>query len=449
MVGRVFMGRYEVLRLLGEGGMGRVYLARQLDLGRQVVVKVMHDHIAADPVFRDRFRREMQLMAHFSHPYAVALYDATLDDPQGPCIIMEYIRGVTLDTLLSRNGRLTPMRVGRLLGQLCEVLQAAHSTGIIHRDLKPANLMVVDPDTPYEILKVMDFGLAKPLVHDPAAGFPLTNGDFTVGTPGYMCPEQARGEEMDHRGDLYSVGAILFELLAGRLPFAGTSTMDVLLAHATEEPPCFADVGAREFVSPSIEAVVLSCLAKTADARPGSARELAERYEQALFEQEIGVSGGTGAAPTLGYNGGNASVTTTSRLVDEPLAVVHHLEAWMPERVAAYKLRGFVTEVGGELMLSAPGRICVRLGGKGCIYEAPRDGSFSWFGLARRVNYIEMELKLHRPDPQRDNLQITVILRPGSRNVTNDERWRGRCAQIFCDLRGHLMAQNGATASSG
>jgi serine/threonine-protein kinase len=335
------------------------------------------------------------------------------------------------------------MRVGRLLGQLCEVLQAAHSTGIIHRDLKPANLMVVDPDTPYEILKVMDFGLAKPLIHDPEAGFPLTNGDFTVGTPGYMCPEQARGEEMDHRGDLYSVGAILFELLAGRLPFSGASTMDVLLAHATEEPPRFAEVGAQEFVSPSVEAVVLACLAKNAADRPASARELAERYEQALFEE---MGGGPGSAAEVPPGGNGSPLPVGGRLPDDPLAVVHFLEAWMPERVAAYKLRGFVNEVGGELVLSAPGRICVRLGGKGCVYEAPRDSSFHWFGLARRANHIDMELKLHRPDPQRDNLFITVILRPGSRNISNDENWRSRCAQIFCDLRGHLMAQNGVTA---
>src|ERR1700731_4233259 len=228
MVGRVFLGRYETIRLLGEGGMGRVYLARQLDLGRQVVVKVMHDQIASDPKFCERFQREMLMMARFQHPYAVTLYDASLNDPQGPCIVMEYIKGMTLDVLLQRNTRLSPVRVGRLLGQICEVLQAAHSEGIIHRDLKPANLMVVDPDTPYEIIKVMDFGLAKPMVHDPEADFPLTSGDFTVGTPGYMCPEQARGEEMDHRGDLYSVGAILFELLAGKLPFSGESTMNVL-----------------------------------------------------------------------------------------------------------------------------------------------------------------------------------------------------------------------------
>src|SRR3954451_18562973 len=157
MQGRVFLGRYEALRLLGEGGMGRVYLARQLDLGRQVVVKVMHDHLASDPKFSERFQRETLLMARFQHPFAVTLYDASLNDPQGPCIVMEYIRGVTLDTLIRANARLEPVRISRLLGMLCEVLQAAHNEGIVHRDLKPANLMIVDPGTAYELLKVMDF----------------------------------------------------------------------------------------------------------------------------------------------------------------------------------------------------------------------------------------------------------------------------------------------------
>src|SRR5207244_12812095 len=186
MVGRVFMGRYEVLRLLGEGGMGRVYLARQLDLGRQVVVKVMHDQVAADPHFRERFQRETLLMARFQHPYAVTLYDASLNDPQGPCIIMEYVRGVTLDKLLQDNGRLHPARVGRLLDQLCEVLQAAHNEGIIHRDIKPPNIMITDVDTAVEKIKVLDFGLAK-LVDDASlAPFNVTPQDFFVGTPSYI-----------------------------------------------------------------------------------------------------------------------------------------------------------------------------------------------------------------------------------------------------------------------
>src|SRR5580700_2586531 len=108
MIGRVFLGRYEAVRLLGEGGMGKVYLARQLDLGRQVVVKIMHDHIAQEEKFRDRFARETLLMARFQHPYAVTLYDASLNDPQGPCIVMEYIKGVTLDALIANNKRLDP-----------------------------------------------------------------------------------------------------------------------------------------------------------------------------------------------------------------------------------------------------------------------------------------------------------------------------------------------------
>src|SRR5262249_55548985 len=112
MVGRIFLSRYQVTRLLGEGGTGQVYLGRRLDLGRQVVIKVMHDHVASDPKFRDRFERETLLMARFQHPYAVTLYDASLEDPDGPCIVMEYIKGVSLDDLLIRNKRLTPQRVG-------------------------------------------------------------------------------------------------------------------------------------------------------------------------------------------------------------------------------------------------------------------------------------------------------------------------------------------------
>ena len=236
MLGRVFMGRYETIRLLGEGGMGRVYLARQQDLGRQVVVKVMHDHIAADPKFRERFARETLLMARFRSPLCRHPLRCLAQRSQGPCIVMEYIRGITLDALLAKQ-RPADRAAGRPAA-LSAVRGAAGGPrqGIIHRDLKPANIMIVDPDTPYEMLKVMDFGLAKLVAPDQTPTITVTNAEFAVGTPGYMCPEQARGEDMDHRGDLYSVGVILFELLTGRLPFAGSSTMDMLLAHATEEP---------------------------------------------------------------------------------------------------------------------------------------------------------------------------------------------------------------------
>jgi serine/threonine-protein kinase len=450
MVGRIFLGRYEAIRLLGEGGMGRVYLARQLDLGRQVVVKVMHDHVAQDPLFRERFQRETLLMARFQHHYAVTLYDASLNDPQGPCIVMEYIRGITLDTLLQRNGRLSPTRVGRLVGQLCEVLQAAHTEGIVHRDLKPANLMVVDPDTPYEIVKVMDFGLAKLL--DPAAnvGRAATGAEFAVGTPGYMCPEQARGEEMDHRGDLYSVGVILYELLSGRLPFAGRCTMDVLLAHATEAPPSFADLGVGDWVPPGIEAVVQACLAKNPNDRPSNARDLSERYEVALAEShgthDSGVRSGVTPVSKNGRNGEAAAApaavaTPVPVPAYDPNTMVHHLEAWMPERIASWKLRGFVQDVGGEILECVPGRIRVRVGGRGSAYDS--GSSFSWLGIGRRSGPIDVELQLQRADANRESqLRITVMLRPLNGSALDGD-WRERCTQVYCDLRAYLMGQSG------
>jgi serine/threonine-protein kinase len=480
MLGRVFMGRYETIRLLGEGGMGRVYLARQVDLGRQVVVKVMHDHIAADPKFCERFARETLLMARFQHPYAVTLYDASLNDPQGPCIVMEYIRGVSLDQLLQKNGRLTPARVGRLLYQLCEVLQAAHGLGIIHRDLKPANLMIVDPDTPYELLKVMDFGLAKPLTPDQFSRITQSHTEFAVGTPGYMCPEQARGEEMDGRGDLYSVGVILYELLTGRQPFAGRSTMDLLLAHVTEEPPPFSFMAAEVEVPPGIEDVVQKCLAKSPDDRPRSARELAELYEQALTVEPTSApqsvvspsSRRTWTVETAAHDEETNAPPTRSPVEprapqadrtlpvpilpavpeegppEDPLAVMHRLEAWMPESIAAYKLRGFVHDVGGEILESVPGRIHVRVGGKGSVYSAPRQG-LARLGLGWRSTFIDMELRLDRADAGRDNqLRITVLFRSPGTDLNASLAWRNICTQIFCDLRGYLMGQTGAVSTA-
>jgi serine/threonine-protein kinase len=277
-----------------------------------------------------------------------------------------------------------------------------------------------------------------------------------------MCPEQARGEEMDGRGDLYSVGIILYELLTGKLPFAGQATMDVLLAHATEPPPSFDDVGGPG-VPPAIEAVVMKCLAKDPNQRPRHARELAELFEEALG-RDLGItpsplSGGpnptpVGTAPpspprvALSAQTNTPPATAVSPVADA-MAVVHHLEAWMPEKIAAYKLRGFVNDVGGEVVESVPGKIQVRLGGRGSVYAVPRAaGTFSWLGLGRRAGAIDVELRLHRTDPQRENqLHIAVIFRSTGTDLNADLAWRKLCTQIFCDLRGYLMGQTGAAGT--
>jgi serine/threonine protein kinase len=433
MVGRVFLGRYEPIRLLGEGGMGRVYLAKQSDLGRQVVVKVMHDHIAADPKFRERFQRETLLMARFQHPNVVALYDASLDDPQGPCIVMEYIKGISLDTLLQRNGKLNPARVTRLLFQLCEALQAAHLKGIVHRDLKPSNLMVVDPDTPYETIKVMDFGLAK--LVDDEGGMAMyhkaqeTGTDFAVGTPGYISPEQVRGEGISYRSDIYSVGVILYELLAGQLPFHRDETMDVLLAHATEKPPTFAEIGAGDSVPLAVERVVMNCLEKDPILRPASARDLAQSFEAAIFEEDPSA---TGDAPMHDTQADIIATPPPPKITD-PNTIVYQMEAWMPDTLASYKLRGFVQDMDGEVLASQPGMIKVRM----------EDVTTSTWGLFKKRGLVDMELQMERTNPAQPNfLHITVVMTSPDKRALLSQSWRERCNQIFVELRGYLAGNS-------
>jgi eukaryotic-like serine/threonine-protein kinase len=444
MIGRVFLGRYEAVRLLGEGGMGKVYLARQLDLGRQVVIKVMHDHIMQEEKFRERFARETLLMARFQHPYAVTLYDASLNDPSGPCIVMEYVRGINLEVMLQRNGRFTPGRVGRLIGQLCEVLHEAHNEGMIHRDLKPSNLMVVDHETPREKIKVMDFGLAKLLIESSTIkNVTESNFDFAVGTPGYICPEQVRGESVDHRGDLYSVGVIMYEMLTGRMPFIGPTCMDLMLAHATEKPPSFSQLDLD--IPEAVEQVVMSTLSKDPKDRPQSARELMEHYETALSIGEMGL-------PDSAATAAETDTPLSPIMPVDPTTMTFQMEAWMPESIAVMKLRGYAHDMGGEVVDSVPGKIRLTIGGAGGnkVVRQPLM-SLSWFGFGRRsaTAPIALELNLHQIDPLKTNrLFLQVVFRPNSIGQLNDPVWRERCTGLFIELRAYLMGTSEAIAMS-
>ncbi len=372
---------------------------------------------------------------------------------------MEYIRGITLEALMRRNGRMTPARASRLLGQLCEALHAAHAEGIIHRDLKPANLMVVDPDTPYEKVKVMDFGLAK-LVENSAGHSMLqraseTGVDFAVGTPGYISPEQVRGETVDCRCDVYSVGVMLYELLTGKLPFVRAETMDVLFAHATESPPNFNDAGASGIVPAEVEHVVMRCLSKDPAGRPASARDLAQEFHDALMLSQSAAmpegshraaveapaakpaataAPGASTAPTATADTPPPTTSMTPTVYD-PNAVTYRMEAWMPDTIAGYKLRGFVHDHEGEVLESVPGRIRVRIGSK-----PGETGALAWLvGFRRKPMFVEMELLLERNNPQQQSqLQITVHMTSPDRKTSVNPAWRERCTQIYCELRSYL-----------
>jgi eukaryotic-like serine/threonine-protein kinase len=443
IAGRFFLGKYRVESLLGEGGMGKAYLARQIDTGRQVVVKVLHDHIAAQPRFRESFQQEMDFMARFQHPNVVALYESSSADPHGLCIVMEYIPGVALDQVLQQHGRLPPDRVGRLLGQLCLALQAAHTAGIIHRDLKPANLMVIHPGSVREQLKVMDFGLAKlgTALYIPVERLANPNNFFQAcGTPDYICPEQVRGDELDYRSDLYSVGVILFEMLTGRLPFVHSDIQHLMLAHARDPVPTFAQLGVKNLPS-GIEAVVRSCLEKFPNERPKTARELVEWYEKALGRKITRPEDWNQALPSPPP--APAGSRTVPRL-PESQAVVQELEAWMPEKIAVVKLQGFVNDNGGQVVESVPGLIRVRLP---LPTEAPQpSGVLGLLGLGRKPAApppppgLEMELHMEKRDPNQGRLHITVILRPaGSRRQAVEAGWRRRCETLQRELKAYLM----------
>ena len=462
MRGAIFLGRYEAINFLGRGSMGQVFLARPVGQPeRRVVVKTMHPQVAGDPAFRTLFANEMQYMARLRHPYAVRLLDSSIDDPRGPCIVMEYIPGITLEALLRREPCLAPERVGRLLGILCHALDAAHSLGIIHRDLKPANLMVVDAGTPNESLRVMDFGLAH-LASKPHLSIEALNGSdigHAVGTPCYMPPEQIRGDESDARGDLYSVGVMLYEMLTGALPFDHADTDAILRAHLFESPARFAHAADSDLIPPALEAVVLRCLAKYPVERPQTAGELARNYGESLglefwestrppaLEPEPPPPPPPPAPPKPKSS---LFAALASRKPADLYTVTHSLDAWMPEKIAVVKLRGFVEDAGGKVISSEPGLIRVQLGIVNPDAATTPTGIAGWLGRlasepkpkAPAADAVEIELQLEKPNPNENRLRVTAVFRPVPGYPLRQPRiWRERCERIHNDLRAYLMAQ--------
>jgi beta-lactam-binding protein with PASTA domain/predicted Ser/Thr protein kinase len=273
--------RYELGAVLGRGGMAEVYLGRDIRLGRTVAVKTLRADLARDPSFQARFRREAQSAASLNHPAIVAVYDTGEDYINGisiPYIVMEYVDGSTLRELLHSGRRLLPERALEMTAGVLQALEYSHRNGIIHRDIKPANVMLTRQGT----VKVMDFGIARAMADN---GMTMTQTAAVIGTAQYLSPEQARGETVDARSDLYSAGCLLYELLTERPPFVGDSPVAVAYQHVREDPlpPSAYDPE----VSPTIDAIVLKSLAKHPDHRYQSADEMRADLERALHGMPI------------------------------------------------------------------------------------------------------------------------------------------------------------------
>lgn len=303
-------GRYELGSVLGRGGMAEVYLAHDTRLGRTVAVKTLRADLARDPSFQARFRREAQSAASLNHPAIVAVYDTGEDYVDGvsiPYIVMEYVDGSTLRELLHSGRKLLPERTLEMTVGILQALEYSHRAGIVHRDIKPANVMLTRTGQ----VKVMDFGIARAMGD---SGMTMTQTAAVIGTAQYLSPEQAKGEQVDARSDLYSTGCLLYELLTVRPPFVGDSPVAVAYQHVREEPQPPSNFDPE--ITPEMDAIVLKALVKDPDYRYQSADEMRADIEACLDGQPVAATAAMGA---VGYGGGYGSAdqpTTALRQAD-------------------------------------------------------------------------------------------------------------------------------------
>lgn len=317
---RLLGGRYEVRSLIGRGGMATVHLGRDTRLSRLVAIKMLRVDLARDAIFQTRFRREAQAAASLNHPNIVAVYDTGEEPARGPdgktvmvpYIVMEYVEGHTVKELLSDGTPVPIPEAVEIAEGVLSALEYAHGAGLVHRDIKPGNIMLTNTGK----VKVMDFGIARALTDSQAT---MTSANAVVGTALYLSPEQARGERIDERSDVYSAGCVLFELLTGRAPFAGDSAVSLAYQHVSELPPVPSSIATD--VPASLDRVVMKALAKNPDQRYASASDMAVDLSRAaeglpISAPPIGawavpdstsatqvLQSPMGAAETMVYNG--------------------------------------------------------------------------------------------------------------------------------------------------
>lgn len=282
MNGKVIASQFRISKLLGQGGMGSVYLAEQIEMGRQVVVKLMNPAQMGSADLEERFRREAKAVAQLNHPNVVQVYVFGRTDDGQLYLAMEFVPGHTLTQLLAERAPLPEARALRILDQMCSALIEAHALGLVHRDLKPDNVMLTDRHGTPDYVKILDFGIAK-MLDSPDAKLTRTGAIF--GTPQYMAPEQATSRPVDQRTDIYALGLILYEMISGQMPFTAPTAIEYLMKHVNEPvlPPTRKVSGL--VLLPRTEAIVMKCLAKAPDQRFQSVSELQREVRMCLRDR--------------------------------------------------------------------------------------------------------------------------------------------------------------------
>ncbi len=282
LIGSLFADKYEILSLIGEGGMSRVYKATHTLMKRTVAVKLLHEESTGDLAARDRFQREAELASALSHPNVVTVHDFGLTPTGQAYFIMDCLEGMSLDEMLEHSGCLQLEQAIDIFTQACDGLEHAHGKGIVHRDIKPSNLVIVKQDG-RELVKLVDFGIAKALISDKEKKHLTKTGEI-FGTPVYMSPEQCNGSLLDARSDIYSLGCLMYEVLAGEPPLVGGSFIGTVLKQINEQPKPMKEMTLHRSIPAPIEAVVFRCLEKDPDNRYHSTSELKQALIDAAFQ---------------------------------------------------------------------------------------------------------------------------------------------------------------------
>ncbi len=309
-IGQVLSGRYRLEKLIGKGGMGRVYLATQFPLNRAVAVKILNpDFQRKDPQFVRRFFLEAATAARLSHPNTITVFDYGETDRKELYIAMEYLKGRPLSRVLVADGPFPAERAIHVTMQIVRALREAHSKGIIHRDLKPGNIMLLEEGDDADYAKVLDFGLVKlinqaehgnvDLLTPSQQGDDLTRAGMFLGSPKYMSPEQIQGTDLDPRTDIYSLGVIMYQMITGRPPFRGSTSVEIIYKHVNQPVPRPHDLNPDADAPPEIEEVILRCLSKSREERYASMTDLLAALKEAR-RAITGVVSATGSGLLTG-----------------------------------------------------------------------------------------------------------------------------------------------------
>lgn len=281
LLGQVLDGRYRLESILGSGGMGTVYRATHVTIGKTLAVKVLAEEFAGDETFRKRFLREAQAVSQISHHNVVEVSDFGVTPTGSLYLVMEFLEGESLSDVLDREGGLGWARAKPIILQVCRALQSAHEKGILHRDVKPENCMRISRTDNPNFVKVLDFGLAKMLMAEPGLDVSLSaKGGGIMGTPEYMSPERIRGLDLDARTDVYALGVLAYELVTGCVPYSGDHYTKVLDQQLNAAPVPPRKVSPNLDISRGVEVVILRALEKSREARFSSAGEMADAFEQ-------------------------------------------------------------------------------------------------------------------------------------------------------------------------